>query len=141
MLRVPECLGSICTFTPRVRLKDQCAGRVIHNFLPSIQDDFNVCTFGYFVVKFVPVCVCVKVSVGVPFHLNLFVKLSIILSTGGHLLMIDAAPLNVMDGSAATRWARHPSLPPHAPPPPPGPCEEDACPVSFAGGGTKPHST
>lgn len=63
--------------------------------------------------------VCVKVSVGVPFHLNLFVKLSIILSTGGHLLMIDAAPLNVMDGSAATRWDRGETpQPPSLTPPP-----------------------
>lgn len=64
---------------------------------------------------------CLKSEKGrhhlVPLHLNLFVKLSIILSAGGYLLMIDAAPLNVMDECYTMGRAESPPPPP--PPPPP----------------------
>lgn len=79
----------------------------------------------------------------VPLHLNLFVKLSIILSTGGYLLMIDAAPLNVMDESAATRWDEGESPGPGFPSPllrhplATLPCKGDACLVSIAAGKNK----
>lgn len=72
----------------------------------------------------------------VPLHLNLFVKLSITLSTGGHLLMIDAAPVNVMDESPATWWDR--GWGPHTSAAPAW-CEGDTHLVSADGEGTKAH--
>lgn len=66
----------------------------------------------------------------VPLHLNLFVKLSIILSAGGSLLMIDAAPLNVMDERymMGRGWVTHPCSPPPSTPRC-SECKGDASPV------------